>query len=177
MPRILTVEGYERLLGPRGGPDRSQGEPGWQGHVVTRRVAADPVTGRPIEGAQATEVTRPFYPDVLRSFQAASDSNGNGHAGGGGKKSGKKGGRGKKQQAGGGDSSAVPTANKAWEAFHDNGTYYAFDRLLNDEMNKAIMQGNGKEWEDGTVGGLKCTGHGGSIKGREGGPSTYMGSN
>ena len=150
MPRVLTVKGYRQLMGP-------EDDPGYMGNITSKRVRVVEATGKPVGNPEL--VTRPFYPDVLReitSAQRSASSSGGGDGGGG--SGGKKNNNGKAKSGSAGEKIKVPTANKLWETFHDEGTYLAFERLLEDKLGGAMASYGG---------------HQGPIRGPQGGPSTY----
>ena len=65
MPRILTIKGYEAMLGPK--DDTSY--PGWQGNVMSTLFKCfDPQKGFMKPPETPVVQSQPFYPDALRLF-------------------------------------------------------------------------------------------------------------
>lgn len=130
MPRVLTLKGYAAMLGS----EDDTAYPGWQGRVASTLVRKNSRTGEMI-GAPA-HVSRPFYPDFLRSLVDAGRS-----------------------------PTHAMTTNAAWEKFHEEGRYLAFERMLQDDARK--------NYESGPDAMVKVS-VSGPIVGKPGGPSTYQ---
>lgn len=146
MPRILTLRGYEALLGPVDEPNY----PFYQGNVMMTTSRVDVRTGKPVVCADSETVTRPFYPGVLREL-----------AHGVGQKKAK-------------NKPPPPlTANAAWEKFHEEGMYLAFERLLEDKIREVETLQQGHNKGEARPLDMKMSVKG-PVKGKAGGPSTYL---